>query len=530
MKNKRNDYVKNILPCLGYGIICGSVTGGVIFLFKYAAKIIEELSRKMYAFAKGSPLYMCACFAVILLLGFATLALHKRIPEAKGGGIPRSEGILRGLIPVKHLKTFLGTVIGSFISYFCGLPVGSEGPAVLIGTTVGGFSVGLSKNKSAWSRYVMTGGAGAGFAVATGSPLTAMLFALEEIHRRFTPMLVMTVSVSVLSATFVNKLLCMLCGMSSELFKFEINSDFQLKHLAYLLLLGVIIAFAVGGFDTSIELFGKFTKRINKKFSKSARLIFVFMMTGVWGFVFPDGLYSGHSIIEDITENRKELPYLLLLLAVRLFMMLLITDCGATGGIFIPTLAIGVTVSAITVKLLYFWGFPQELCGAAVLLGMCAFIGGTLRSPFTCAVLFLELTGQFTNLFYVAAVVFTVNLITELLGKTSFYDTVLENIAEKHIKNKTLRTSYFNMTVSQNAFVVGKTVRDVLWPYYCVVLNVKHRQKNNDSSYNDGEKRLYPGDKLTARARYYDIDEIKKDLSSLVGTDFEITETVIDEE
>ena len=34
------------------------------------------------------------------------------------------------------------------------------------------------------NRHVMSGGAGAGFAVATGAPLSAILFTLEEIHKR----------------------------------------------------------------------------------------------------------------------------------------------------------------------------------------------------------------------------------------------------------------------------------------------------------------------------------------------------------
>ena len=40
---------------------------------------------------------------------------------------------------------------------------------------------------------------------------------------------------------------------------------------------------------------------------------------------------------------------------------------------------------------------------------------------------------------------------------------------------------------------------------------------------NDGEKKVYPKDTLIIRARLYDIDEVKNQLYTLVGKDFEIT-------
>ena len=63
--------------------------------------------------------------------------VHKKIPETKGGGIPKSEGVLRGTLKFRSFLTLIGTFFGSMISYFAGVPVGTEGPSVLIGTSVG---------------------------------------------------------------------------------------------------------------------------------------------------------------------------------------------------------------------------------------------------------------------------------------------------------------------------------------------------------------------------------------------------------
>ena len=522
-KAKYSEYISHLAPAIGYGLLCGAVTGCAIFFFKLLAKYAEKASRHIYTIAKTSPIYIAAVFAALVGFAFLMILLHRLIPESKGGGIPRSEGVLRGVLSFRWLRTLVGTFIGSMISFFCGVPLGSEGPAVLIGTSLGAMTASPSKNRPAWERYVMTGGAGAGFAVATGSPVAGILFALEEIHKRFTPMLVIAVSVSVISATAVNKLLSGLFGVSASLFEFTDLPDFEMKHIGYLLLLGVIVALLVGLFDTSISVWSKFIGNVLKKYDDQIKAVFIFILTGVMGFLLTDGIYSGHDVIHHISEHPPAFYMLVLLFVIRLVMMLLITDSGVTGGIFIPTLAIGALASAIAAKLLVVLGMSAELVPTVTILGMCAFIGGTLRAPITATVLFVELTGQYNDLFFVALVIFTVSAITELLARTPFYDTALETIEHAQNKGKAPEIALFEVRVSNGAFVVGKTVRDVMWPSSSVVVSISHEESAERDSDNDGEKRLYAGDTLVMRARFFDENELKRILKGLVGNEYEIT-------
>ncbi len=514
---KYGEYLSNVVPCLYYGIACGSVTGGLIFLFKLCANKAVALSRWIYGIAKENPLYMVAVFGVLALCGILMYYLHKSTPECKGGGIPRSEGVLRGVLSFRWLRTLLGTFFGSMLSFLCGVPVGSEGPAVLMGTSVGSMCSSVKKDKSTWSRYVMTGGAGAGFAVATGAPLAGILFALEEIHKRFTPMLVLTVSVSVVSSTCINQLLCEIFKISPALFEFEALAGFKLSHIGYLLLLGIAVALAVGVFDASIAVFGKLTKNISKYFTSPLKLVIVFVLSGVLCFWFVDGVYSGHDVIHHLALHETGALLLIGIIAVRLLMMLLVTDSGATGGIFIPTLAIGAPVAALTAKGLIAMGMPHELYTTVVLLGMCAFIGGTLRAPLTASVLFLELTGQYMNLLFVALVIFTVSLVTEIFNQTPFYDIALENMEHAQNKGKEPQISFFEMKVSAGSFVVGKAVRDIMWPHASVVVSITRSDETKKDMDNDGEKKLYVGDTIVVRARYFDENELVSLLKSLVG-------------
>ncbi len=511
------------MPCLWFGIICGSVTGVFIFFFKLAAHELTRISKMIYSLAKGSPLYICIALTALVGLAFIMSFIHEKVPEAKSSGIPRSEGILRGILTFRWLRTLIGTTFGSFISFLCGLPLGSEGPAVLIGTSLGHACGNIPGKGSAWSRYVMTGGAGAGFAVATGTTVSAILFALEEIHKRFTPMLVLSVSTSVLSATYVNNLLCSAFNISPALLDVGEISGFELSHVGYLALLGLMTALAVSIFNTAVYYFDKLCDRLRRKIPTYAFLTAVFLAVGVAALYYPEGVHSGHDVIIDAVFESNTVGYLALLLLFRVIMTLPTSESGATGGTFIPTLAIGALAGAVSAKLLILMGMPETLFSAALLLGMCAFIGGTLRAPLTATVLFIELTASFTNLFFVAIVIFTVNFATELLNQQPYFEVVLENLEESQNEDKTAKIVRFEIKVSEGAFAVGKAVRDIMWPSSSIVETISREGNNEKDMDSDGEKKIYPGDTLVIRSRLYDENEVKKQLYSLVGYDHEIT-------
>lgn len=364
----------------------------------------------------------------------------------------------------------------------------------------------------------MSGGAGAGFAVATGAPLSGILFVLEEIHKRYSPTVLLTVATSVLSATYVNRLLCSWFRMLPNLLELDIFPSFQLHHVGYLLLLGILLSLAVAVFDASITWFSDKKKRLPQWF----RLLAVFGTTGILGFFFADGIYSGHDTILTVMHQEKTIWYLIFLLLVRMIMMRMVTSSSATGGIFIPTLAIGSLFGAMATKALIFLGMPVELFPTAVLLGMCSFLGGTLRAPLTATVFFLELTGQFTDLFYATLVVFTVHLITELFHQIPFYDTVLSKMEKKQNQGKDYTIACFQMKVSRRAFVVGKTVRDILWPASSAFVSITRANDDHADLDRDGEKKLYSGDTIVLRIRYTDEKEVISLLTALVGEEHPI--------
>ena len=80
----------------------------------------------------------------------------------------------------------------------------------------------------------------------------------------------------------------------------------------------------------------------------------------------------------------------------------------------------------------------------------------------------------------------------------------------------------FEMKVSKKAFVIGKSVRDVLWPHSSVVISIVGANNRHREMDSDGEKKLYEGDTLILQAEVTDINEIQSYLRSLVGSEYEI--------
>ena len=521
---KNKTHVFDILPCVGYGLIGGIVTGFLLFFYKFAANKTVEFSKEIYSFVHDNPVYIPVLFVGLIVFACVMAAMHKKVPEMKGGGIPRSEGILRGILSFRRMKTLVGTVIGSLISFLCGLPLGSEGPAVIIGTSIGGLYMGKSGRKSAWSRYVMTGGAAAGFAVATGAPLAAILFALEEIHQKFTHLLIISVSTTVLSATFINKLLCSFYGLESAFISSFDFLGFELKNVPHLVILGLIVAVSVGIFDACLGFFGKMKNRMKKSIPDTVKLIIVFVLAGVLGLFFREGAYSGHDIVENILSYGESLSLLFAIFIVRLVMMMLVTDSGATGGIFIPTLAMGALVGAIAGRFLVFAGMPTELFPSVVVLGMCSFMGGALRAPLTATIIFIEITCNYTNFFYVALVIFIVTTVISFFNQRSFYDRVLENLEHDYHAGKTPQIISFKMKISAGSFVDGKTVHDILWPSSSVVVGITKADNNVQDTDDDGTKKLFEDDTVVLKAKVFDKENYIKILKGLVGEQYEIEE------
>jgi len=103
---------------------------------------------------------------------------------------------------------------------------------------------------------------------------------------------------------------------------------------------------------------------------------------------------------------------------------------GSAGGIFAPSLGAGATIGALVAEIMK---FSAANANVLMLAGMVGFLTGVTRSPFTSAILVLEMTDRHSIIFHLMLAGMIANLIAMVIDKHSLYD---------HLKDRYLDESY----------------------------------------------------------------------------------------
>lgn len=526
----KNVFFNLICPALVFGGITGSVTAAVVMIYKLCAGYVISFSEKGYGFLKSNPVIIipviAALFAVAVLFG----RIYKSNPNLKGGGIPTSIGILRGIFHFKWIRNLFGVFAMSMTSFLIGVPLGNEGPSVQMGTAVGKGCVRCaraSKKHAAWERYSMTGGACAGFATATGAPLSGIMFAVEEAHQRISPTIIITASVSVMFANITTELLAPVFGVGTSLFPKQSIMKLSAGDIWLPLLIGVCLGlFAV----IFLKYYKLISTLVNKKlcnFPVYLKIFFVFLLTLAAGLVSFSFISTGHELILSLFENNFEILILAAILVVRATVTLAANTAGVTGGIFLPIMALGALLSTIVAKLLILCGLGTEYYTIILVLGITACISGMMKMPLTAVLFATEALSCHENIMYVIIVSTVAFAITEIFKVKSINDSVIDSRIKIRLQRPTKVFDTF-VTVKNGSFAVGKQIRDILWPYNLFVLSLQRKSASDAVVDEHGEKCLRAGDILHVRYSTYDEKSTKEELIAIVGVQtYEENETDI---
>ena len=526
-----------VLPVVAYGGIAGLLSGFLVGLFNFGARYLIKVSGDIYKSVVAHPWAVPLFFLGLVALATLMALLHKFIPNVRGSGIPNVEGSVRGVLSYKWGRTLFGTVVGSFLSFFAGLPLGSEGPSVQLSAMTAQGVTELMKAKLTWRRYLTAGGAGTGIAVAFNAPLAGIVFAMEECHKRISPMILLCASSSVITGTATYRLLGKVikdAKWSSTSMLFDIQgletfSDFKqidsfgefIGVLGILIGIGVFIGALAILFNFLIIRSQKIMDKYVKQFPYWARLIVAFILTGVLGLIFTkcfkDGYAflntGGHSLIDLLCHGGVFKYPILLLIGVIILRMILLLVCfnsGATGGLFIPMLAIGALLGAILGTAFVKMGMDQRFFTAVIVISMTTFFGASVRAPITAIVLVVELSGYKSDFLPIAISIFTAYLVAEILGNSPIYDAMLDRLVEQNSTNVVKKD--FVISVGKGTFAVGRQVQDIMWPAGAHVTRLV--RTNGDIVIPNGKTELKIGDELTVKVETSDLHEMEEFIST----------------
>lgn len=508
------------IPYIVSSIICGFLVGGLIFVFKSVASAVISLSEAAYSFVRANPIYLPLMILLAAALGMFASYILKIAPEGRGGGIPTAISVIRGLVSFSWLKSLLSMFTSAMLTYLCAVPLGNEGPSVQMGTALGRGCVRLFKKEySPWDRYVMTGGASAGFASATGAPLTGILFAFEEAHRRFSPLLFCVSCVSAVSACSLMKLLCDMTDTPYSLFHFPAVATLPAAYMPIAIIVGLACGACAVLLSKGYVLSRKILSRELSKIPFTIKMVIVFALVSVFGVVSAEFVGSGHHVVDELILGHGVWYMLLIVLLVRAVLLLFANNVGVTGGLFVPTLAFGALSGALVGKFLVFLRLlPDEYYPVAVIMGIAAVLAAFSHTPLMAIAFSLEVLGAVDNILPIIIGVAAAYVFVEKFAAAPFTDLVIEAKVEDAHRGKEGLCFECELVVMHGSFIIGKEIRDVLWPPMCVVSSL---EKNRSVIHREGEY-LCEGDRLSMRFISYDLDDTIRILESFVGKQTEL--------
>ena len=393
--------------------------------------LIAVLYTRLFAWAeKGAAFIVHWHFWLFFVLTPACFLLawwlvRRFAPYARGSGIPQVMASIELATPkyndkvnrLLSLRILLVKILSSLIMALGGGVIGREGPTIQIaGSIFRKVNEWLPKwwPKISKRNMIMTGAA-AGLAAAFNTPLGGIVFAVEELTRTHISYFKTALFTAVIIA-----------GLTAQalLGPYLYLGYPDMNNLSGSIFFGVILVAVPAG------LGGAFMARCMLKLLQW-KATFRTLRKHVWYIVgcalilvslafFVDQriLGSGKGLMTTaLFTPAKYNPWYLPLL--RMAGSTLSFTTGASGGVFAPALSAGASIGATISGWLHLAASNSNLL---VLSGMVGFLTGVTRTPFTSAILVLEMTDRHNVIFHLMLAGMVSSLVAMAVDRHSFYD------------------------------------------------------------------------------------------------------------
>lgn len=413
MTNNNINIFKRLITCA----ITGIFSALIITLFKSAADLVIDSSYELYDFLSK---HFILIIPFIVLLYFAALLLariYKKHPHIKGGGIPASVAAAKGFENIKWLSGLIGSFVLPLFSFFVGVPLGTEGPSVQMGACVGGAVSKLFCKQE--DKQAIGAGAASGFGVATCTPVAAVAFAFEEIGIGFKIINVLPTLVSITFAYFTMHALSLLFGTSINLFEAIPHITLALNDVWIPAAVGVCVGIFAVLFLRFYKVIFNFCNTILCKVKFQYKIFAVLALTVLLGVCSVSFVSTGHGLIDGLFEHTPAVIVLILILLVRSVLSIGANANGITGGMFLPTIALG-AVFALIIGIVF--GLDQQYFSIIIMLGITSAIAGFMKMPIAAIIFTVEAFGCYVNILHVLLAALT----SFVIVKFSKTNTVVE--------------------------------------------------------------------------------------------------------
>jgi chloride channel protein, CIC family len=355
-----------------------------------------------------SPLGMAAI--VVPMAGAFIVGLMARFGSEKirGHGIPEAiEAILLGRSRL-DVKVAILKPISSAISIGTGGPFGAEGPIIMTGGAIGSLIAQLLPVSDVERKALLVAGAAAGMTTVFGTPIAAIMLAVELLLFEWTPRSFVPVAIAAIVADVGRTWL----HMPAPLFPFTGGMGVSLVAV----LCWAAIGLASGLLSCALTQFVYACEDVFLKLPIHWMWWPTIggLVVGLGGLLDYRALGVGYFNIAHILQGALTPGSGLKLLAVKATIWAVALGSGTSGGVLAPLLIMGGSLGTALG-----WLMPAAGPGFWAVLAMAATMGGAMRSPLTATFFAVELTGDDRLLLPVLAACVVAHLCTVLLMRRS---------------------------------------------------------------------------------------------------------------
>ncbi|MGV3720246.1 MAG: chloride channel protein [Actinomycetota bacterium] len=305
----------------------------------------------------------------------------------RGHGIPEAmEQVLTNESRIPPRITFLKP-LSAAIAIGTGGPFGAEGPIIATGGALGSVLGQVLHTSAAERKVLLAAGAAAGMAATFGSPIAAVLLAVELLLFELTPRSVIPVALASITGAAARHL----SAGSAAVFPMPELPSPSGSAVVFYLGLGLIVGVAAVGVTRLVYwIEDQFEKLpVHWMFWPAIGAVAV----GVVGFFAPRTLGVGYDNIEQIVTGELAGGVLLFLCLMKLISWSIYLGSGTSGGTLAPLFTIGGGLGALigaAVNARYpELGVDPRIAG---LVGMAAMFAGASRALLASVVFALETT------------------------------------------------------------------------------------------------------------------------------------------
>lgn len=414
-----NDRIrKSILEAIPFWI-AALLTGLAAVAYTQLFNIAEDLLRHVWNWQRWSififaPLSFLTAWLIVRL--FAKNAGGSGIPQVMAAidlSATKYENKLSKLLSPRILLT---KIASSLFMVFGGGAIGREGPTIQIAGSI--FSTINKLIPNSWPKlsqrsFILTGAA-SGLAAAFNTPLGGIVFAIEELAK---------IHISLFRTALFTSVIIAGLAAQAILGPYLYLGYPNVKGLSALVFLGVIVVAIVAGMCGAAMC--KIILKIlewKRTLTNTQTIIYIigigFLIAAAAYFVDSSILGSGKELMNGtLFTNDKYVSGQTLLM--RIFGPILSFTVGGAGGIFAPSLSAGASIGSVLAQVFH---FADANANMLILSGMVGFLTGVTRTPFTSAILVLEMTDRHSVIFYLMLSALVSNIAALVIARKSFYE------------------------------------------------------------------------------------------------------------